>query len=822
MDKRYDHEKFEQDIRQKWEHEKTYAPANDTAKKTYSIDTPPPTISGSLHIGSVFSYTQTDIIARYKRMSGFRVLYPFGFDDNGLPTERYVEKKRKIRAFALPREEFKAICAEEIEAARENFKRMWQQIGLSVSWDHTYSTNSDHVRCISQASFIKLFKSGHIYRRQEPAPYCTTCRTSVAQAELDDKEGSTFFSDVIFKDETGGDLVIGTTRPELLPACVALLFHPSDERYRHLRSKKATVPLFDYQVPILEDDQVDPEKGTGLVMFCTFGDKTDVAWFKKLGLPARQAVGRDGKWTEVTGALAGMKALEARAYVLDELGKKGLLPRQKEIVHNVNVHERCKSEIEYMVLSQWFVRIMDDKDQYIALADKMDWYPSFMKSRYTNWVENIGWDWCISRQRIFGIPFPVWHCLDCDEVILADEDLLPIDPQEVAPPTTCPKCGCSNIEPDTDIMDTWNTSSLTPYLCASLFGDTERPLDDEYTKTFIPMTMRAQAHDIIRTWTFDTVVKVWMHSKTVPWRDVVISGHALSEARGKISKSKGNDTTTPDALMKRFPVDAIRYWTASGSLGHDVSFSENQVKVGQRLVTKMWNAFRFTKEHIESADLSEMPRSFGMVNEWLLHQVSACFEQYTQQLDKNEFGYALERVERFFWHDFCDNYLELVKDMLFNPDGYNAEEVAATRWTLYTVGLRVLQLYAPYVPYVTEAIYGTVYAKEGVPSIHLTQYADVQQLYVYPKSKKTIDAVVQIVSAVRKLKSEQQLSLKVPLASLTVVLADASIENALDKQRRLLQGVTRAEALDYKAGAAVEPLLEERDGQWHAVVFVGG
>jgi len=818
MDKRYDHEKFEQEIGEKWLEQKTYAP-RDTGE-VYSIDTPPPTVSGSLHIGSVFSYTQTDIIARYKRMSGFSVLYPFGFDNNGLPTERYVEKKRKIRAFELPRIEFIAICAEEIERAGEEFKKLWQRIGLSVSWDHCYSTNSARVRKLSQASFIKLFKAGHIYRREEPALYCTTCRTSVAQAELDDKEVSTFFSDVIFKDEVGGDLVIGTTRPELLPACVALLFHPSDERYKHLSGTKATVPLFDYQVPILADEQVDPQKGTGLVMFCTFGDKTDVEWFKKLGLPYRQAIGRNGRWTEQTGFLAGMKALEARKAVMDELGKQNLMPRQKEVVHSVNVHERCKSEIEYLILPQWFINVLDGKERYVALAEQMAWYPPFMKSRYTNWVENIGWDWCISRQRIFGIPFPVWHCVDCGEIILADKSTLPVDPQETAPPSACPQCGGSKIEPDTDIMDTWNTSSLTPYICASLFGDTDTSFDSEYTKKFLPMTMRAQAHDIIRTWTFDTVVKVWMHNESTPWRDVVISGHALSEARGKISKSKGNEQTTPAALMKRFPVDAIRYWTASAALGQDVSFSENQVKVGQRLVTKLWNAFRFTKEHIASANLSVLPENFGSVNEWLLHQATDCFEQYRKQLDKNEFGYALERVERFFWRDFCDNYLELVKDMLFNPDAYSAEEVAATRWTLYTVGLRVLQLYAPYLPYVTEALYNTVYDKEG--SIHQSQYVDTQISYLFAESKQTIDAVVDVVSAVRKLKSEQQLSLKVPLASLRIVLADDSTKRNLVAQERLIKGVTRAEQLTYEVGTTIEPTLKEHDGQWHATVSVNG
>jgi len=822
MDKRYDHETHEKELRDSWEREGIYAPQPQKGQALYSIDTPPPTVSGSLHIGSVFSYTQTDVIARYKRMSGLPVFYPFGFDDNGLPTERYVEKKCKVKAFEMSRAEFSRLCAQEVAIAREQFKELWQRIGLSVSWSHSYSTISDHVQRVSQQSFLKLLKAGHVYRRSEPALYCTACRTSVAQAELDDKEVASHFNDIIFKDEQGRELVVGTTRPELLPSCVALFFHPADERYKHLKDKKANVPIFDHQVPILEDEGVDQDKGTGLVMCCTFGDKADVEWYKKFNLPFKQSIGYNGKWLEGTGILAGLKVHEARQRIIDELVKKELLPRQKEIVHSVNTHERCKKEIEFFVLPQWFVNILDGKKQYIELAEQLNWRPAFMKARYIDWVENISWDWCISRQRYYGIPFPVWHCADCDHTILADEKDLPVDPRDTAPPGgACDSCGSTNIEPDTDVMDTWNTSSLTPYICASLYCDTANPLDDDCAQQFIPMGMRAQAHDIIRTWTFDTVVKAWMHSEQIPWKDVVVSGHALSGRDGKISKSKGNEAITPIALLERFPADAIRYWAAAATLGKDVAFSENQLKVGQRLTTKMWNAFRFTSEHIVGVDGATLPATFGSVNEWILHQASECFADYNAQLEDYEFGHALDRLERFFWHDFCDNYLELIKDQLFNPGNYREEMVAATRWTLYAVGLRVLQLYAPYVPYVSDAIYRSVYAdREKWASIHQSDFGSIQAPYVFEESSQLVDSIVQVVGAVRKLKSEHQLSLKTPLSLLIVHVKDEALARELEGQEMLLRGITRAETISYTQDALEEPSLVEREGSWSAQVSI--
>ncbi len=824
MEKQYDYKAAELKAQQKWQQEQTYSLENNSGE-LYSIDTPPPTVSGSLHIGHIFSYTQTDIIARYKRMSGFSVFYPFGFDDNGLPTERYVEKKRDIKAHELPRSEFIKICLQETEEVEQQFINLWQRMGLSANWDALYSTISDLSRKLSQESFIELYKKGYIFRKHEPALYCTACRTSVAQAELDDSLKPSFFNDIVFKDENGNDLIIGTTRPELLPSCVAILYNPKDERYQHLKGKKAISPIFEQHVPILEDEKVDIEKGTGLVMCCTFGDKTDIEWFKKFKLPYKQSIGFEGKLTQSAGILAGLKVPEARAKILEELKAQNLLLRQNPIQHAVNVHERCKKEIEILALEQWFVNILEHKDKFLEMGDAIEWYPAFMKARYKDWVQHLSWDWCISRQRFFGIPFPAWHCKNCKHIILAEIKNLPIDPQETKYPGSCPECKSSDIVPDTDVMDTWNTSSITPYICAALYtGKKEKAtFSDTEIKSFIPMSMRPQAHDIIRTWAFDTIVKVWMHQNAIPWKSIVISGHVLSDSKEKLSKSKDNSKLTPENLLNSYPADVIRYWTATGSLGYDSAFSENQLKIGGRLTTKMWNAFLFVREHIANLENThEQPAQLGDINNWLLHTASDCFSNYQKYFEQNEFGLALQHIEKFFWADFCDNYLELVKNQLFNPDQYGKEQVAATRWTLYTVGLRILQMYAPYMPHITESIFEEVYKKsQKAASLHQTRFTSIQKRYIFEHSNSLIKRVIELTSTIRKLKTEKQVSLKTALQTLTIFCENEKIMQEVTSQEQLIKGITQAVDVEYKIGTLESAQIRDENSNWFAQVNYG-
>ncbi len=749
-------------------------------------------------------------------MQGNSVFYPFGFDDNGLPTEKYVEKKLDVRAHEMKRSEFIELCLKETVEVEKKFEALWRRVGLSVDWSACYSTIDERSRYISQLSFIKLYNKGHVYRKDEPALYCTTCRTTVAQAELDDLEKATTFNDVIFKTD-GEELIIATTRPELLAAVNALFYHPDDTRFHHLAGKKAVVPHYTIEVPILPDPLVDPEKGTGLVMSSTFGDKTDVHWFKIHNLTYKPIIGLDGKLTAEAGPLEGMRVPTARKTILELLEKEGLLKKKEPHTHAVNVHERCKKEIEYLILPQWFLEILPHKETFIQLGEKIEWHPAFMKARYVNWVENVSWDWCISRQRFYGIPFPAWHCVACNEIVLANESQLPIDPQETPYEGTC-SCGGTEFVADADVMDTWNTSSLTPYICANLrLPFTTMPLpknifEDPATLEFIPMTMRPQAHDIIRTWAFDTIIKAWMHHGTIPWKTIVISGHVLSNKKEKISKSKGNTPLSPEVLLEQYPADALRYWTACGSLGYDVAFSENQIKIGRKLLVKLWNAFRFLQPHTEQVDLTKKPESLGVANEWLLTAASACFRKYSSYFDDYEFNLALATVEQFFWDNFCDNYLEIIKDQLLNPDKHPEDKIEATQWTLTMVGLRILQMYAPYVPHVTEALYGTIYKeKVGAPSLHLTKFANYQKQFDYSKSAQTMSTILGIISQARKLKSEQQLSLKTELTTLTISCPDELLVKNLQGQGSLIKGVTRAHELEITPEDKEPGLLEDNE-----------
>lgn len=815
MEKRYEHATADQAARDIWKQNKTYTTKLQRSAN-YTIDTPPPTVSGSLHIGHIFSYTQADIIARYKRMTDHNVFYPFGFDCNGLATERFVEKKHKTGVAKLGREKFIELCLSTTEEMKKEFVALWNTIGISADFEKTYSTIDKREQKVSQESFVRLFHDNHLYQKNEPALFCTTCRTSVAQAELDDKQVATKFNDLRFTTTTGEHIVIATTRPELLSSCVAIMYNPDDARYQHLADQTAIVPVFGNHVPFVADQAVQIEKGSGLVMCCTFGDKTDIEWFKKFNFAYKQSIGFDGRWKEETGPLAGLKVLEARAKILELLTEQNLVLAQKDIVHNVNIHERCKNEIEYTVLPQWFIKVVEHKEKFLELADQINWSPAYMKTRYIDWVKNLSWDWCISRQRVFGIPFPVWYCNDCHAILVADIDQLPVDPQETAYKNgACDQCSSTNIRPEKDVMDTWNTSSITPYIVKQLYYDTDvSPFTD--THDFLPMSMRPQAHDIIRTWAFYTIIKSWMHSNTIPWKEIVISGFVLSEQKEKISKSQGNSPTEPATLVQQFAPDAIRYWTATGTLGQDIAFSIDQIKIGQKLMTKLWNAFSFINMHTSDYQHPTVQSyQLGAVNQWILDASTTMLEKYKASLDKNEFGAGLQAVERLFWHDFCDNYLEIIKDQFFHPENYQPDEIQATRWTLYVVGLRILQCYAPYLPHITENIYQAIYKKTvDISSLHITQLPTTMHT-VDSDNNAAMEKILDIISSVRKLKSEHQLSLKVELQTLII---DQELQYIVHPQENIIKGVTTAKNIEYAPVQTVQ-LLQEND-LWTAQICV--
>ncbi len=770
LSKKYNASESEKKWSDYWEKEKLFK--FSPGKKIYSIDTPPPTISGTIHIGHAFSYSQAEFIARYKRMKGFSVFYPFGFDDNGLPTEKFVEKKRKIKASKMDRNEFIKICLEETLRAEEEYKKVWKSLGISCDWNLFYSTISPKVRKISQLSFIELFEQGREYRKEAPTIWCPDCQTAISQVELEDKEFDSTFNDVLFETEDGKKIVISTTRPELIPACVAVIVNPEDKKNNYLIGKKIKVPLMDYSVQVFGDKRVDPNKGSGIVMNCTFGDQVDMEWWKAFNLPLRIIINKYGKLNEKAGKFEGLKLKEARKSILEELKTKNLLKEQRPIKHAVNVHERCQTPIEFLVTKQWFIKYLDLKDEFLKAGKTLNWFPEFMKHRFDNWIKGLQWDWCISRQRFYGIPFPVWYCNKCNETILADKKSLPVDPLKDKPKKSC-KCGSTDFIPEKDIMDTWATSSLTPLINADWKGKTD------FNKEIFPMSLRPQGHDIITFWAFNTIVKSLLHTKKVPWKDIMISGWGLDSKGKKMSKSKGN-VITPEQIIQRYSADALRYWASTINLGYDAPFQEKDVQTGQKLITKLWNASKFSIMNLEDFN-GKKPKELELMDLWILHKFNETIQNMTKHFDAYEYGKAKSELELFFWNDFTDNYLEIIKDRIYNEEKRGKQSKTSAQFTLETILLGILKGFAPIMPFITEEIYQLYFAKkEKQKSIHVSAFPEFQKEL---ENKKAFDAgqkAIEVISKVRKFKAEKHVSLKAEIILSLEKETTNSIGTALD------------------------------------------
>ncbi|MBI5871692.1 valine--tRNA ligase [archaeon] len=744
--KQYNFKEAEERIRKFWDREKIYKFDQKSRKKIYSVDTPPPTVSGEMHIGHAFSYAQQDFIIRYKRMKGFNVFYPFGTDDNGLPTERLVEKRKGLKAREMPREDFIKVCLDFLKEERPAFIQDWKNIGISCDFNIIYSTIDTHSRKVSQWSFLDLHKKGRVYRKDAPAMWCPECKTGVAQVEVKDKEVDSTFNDIIFK-VGKEDVLISTTRPELLPACVAVFYHPGDDRYKKYKGKKAKVPLFNLEVPILEDIRAEPEKGTGIVMCCTFGDQTDMEWQKAHNLEIRTAISKEGRMTDIAGKYKGMKVKEARKAITEELKKAKLLVNQKPIKHIVNCHERCGTEIEFVKSMQWFVKYLDLKDEMLNWGEQLKWHPEYMKHRYNNWVKGLQWDWLISNQRYFGVAFPVWYCKGCNEPIFAQEKQLPVEPSKDNPPVAnCPKCGFAGFIPETDVLNTWFTSSMTPDISIQL-------MDKEIQNRLFPMDLRPQAHDIITFWLFNTLLKSRLHYGKNPWKETIISGFVTLEGQ-KMSKSKGN-IIRPQEVIGRFGADAIRGWAASSKLGEDFDYQEKDIISAQRTITKLWNAARFCFMHIK--EKPKNPKGIELMDKWVLAKLNEIVGECTKFFDEYEYSKAKGAVENFFWHEFCDNYLEIVKDRLYNAARKGKQSAL---FALYNSLFIMIRLFAPIMPFITEEIYQLYYAeRENCKSIHISAWPKIAVKH-NKKIEETGNLFVEILAKVRQEKAEHHKSLK--------------------------------------------------------------
>ncbi len=744
MENVYNPKEAEPRLQEFWEKEKIHKFNPKSNKEIFSIDTPPPTVSGKMHAGHAFNYSSFDVIARFKRMNGFELFFPFGTDDNGLATERLIENLKGVKSKSMKRREFIELCLNSLKDIRQGFVEDWKRIGMCCDFDIFYSTIDEHCRRISQRSFIELYEQGREYQKEAPTIWCPECQTAIAQVELKDKSLESVFNDIIFKVD-GKELIVSTTRPELLSSCVAVFYNPSDSRYKNLKEKKAKVPLFNIEVPILEDEKADPEKGTGIVMCCTFGDQTDVEWWNSHKLPIKISIDKDGKMNEFTEKYKGLTIKEARKKILEDLKNSGLLKGQKKIEHIVNVHERCLTEVEFLVTKQWFIRYLELKDKFIGLGKKLRWYPEFMRVRYENWIKGLKWDWCISRQRYFGVPFPVWYCKKCGKIIIADKDKLPVDPLIDKPSKKC-SCGSSEFIPEEDVLDTWATSSLTPRLAIEL-------MDKKIQDRLYPMSLRPQAQDIITFWLFNTVVKSYLHYNKLPWNDTMITGYVLSSNKEKMSKSKGN-VVDPQELIKKYSADSLRFWACSVKLGEDLPLDEKEFIAGQKTINKLWNAANFSMANASN----KKPKQLENFDIWLLTKLNKLIKECSKSYENYDPSKAKFAIEQFFWHVFCDNYLEIIKNRVYN----DVKGKDSAIYTLYQSFLAILKLFAPIMPYITEEIYQIYFKKnEDKKSIHISNWPKIN--HEDKNLEKVGDELTEIISRVRQAKSKAGKSLKSPV-----------------------------------------------------------
>ncbi|ASJ02920.1 valine--tRNA ligase [Thermococcus profundus] len=802
LPKTYDPNEIEPKWQKFWLDEKVYKYELDEKRPSYAIDTPPPFTSGTLHLGHVLSHTWIDIIARYKRMTGYNVLFPQGFDNHGLPTELKVEKEFGISKDQP--EKFLQKCIEWTWQAIEAMRNQFIRIGYSADWELEYHTMDDWYKAAVQKSLIEFYKKGMLYRDEHPVYWCPRCRTSLAKAEVGyvEEEGFLYYIKLPLADGSG-HVPIATTRPELMPACVAVFVHPDDERYKDVVGKKVKLPIFEREVPVIADADVDPEFGTGAVYNCTYGDEQDVVWQKRYNLPVIIAINEDGTMNERAGPYKGLKTEEARKKIAEDLEKMGLLYDRKKIHHRVLRHtERssCMAPIELLPKKQWFIKVKDFTDEIVKVAEQINWYPPDMFLRLKDWAESMDWDWVISRQRVFGTPIPFWVC-DNGEVILPNEEDLPVDPRFDKPPRKC--SDGSEPKPVTDVLDCWVDSSLTALIISrwhdAIKGDAEGKRWFEHN---FPTALRPQGTDIIRTWAFYTIFRTWVLTGEKPWNDILINGMVAGPDGRKMSKSYGN-VVAPDEVIPKYGADALRLWTALAPPGEDHPFKWETVDYNYRFLQKVWNIYRFAERHLEDFDPANAPKELEPLDRWILSRLHRLIKFATEEMEKYRFNLLTRELMTFVWHEVADDYIEMIKYRLYGDD---EESKLKAKASLYELLYNVMLLLAPFTPHITEELYQNLFRDRiGAKSVHLLEWPKYDEARIDEEAERLGELAREIVGVMRRYKNGHGLALNAKLKHVAIYATDSY--EKLKTIEKDIAGTMNIEKLEIIRG---EPELEER------------
>ena len=758
----YNAKEVEKKWQEKWQEMKIYR-FDPNKEPVYSIDNPPRYASGALHIGHAVHYTHIDFIARYKRMRGYNVFFPLCFDVNGIPIEERVERKYGITRKDIDRHEFIKLCKKFADDNIDEMIRQFIVLGESMDDSIYYRTDAEYYRRLTQISFIRLYKKGYIYKGKFPVNWCPRCMTAMADAEIEHVERKTLLNTIKFylanggegngikKDEKGSYIEIATTRPELLCTCQIVAINPNDERAPYLVGREVIVPIYGKKVKIVEDENVDPNFGTGIVMVCTIGDKEDLEWAMKYDLSIEICINEDGTLNELAGKYRGMKVEEARKAIIEDLKNQGYLVKQEEIEQSVGVCWRCKTPIEFIEAEQWFLKILPFKEKILEVAKQMKWYPEYMFKRLEEWVNSLKWDWVISRQRYFATPIPVWECENCKEVVLAKEEQCYVDPTIDSPPVEkCPKCG-GKLKGCEDVFDTWMDSSITPLY------NTFWQRDEKLFKKLYPMSLRPQAHDIIRTWAFYTILRCFLLTDEKPFEEVMIDGFILAPDGKPMHTSLGN-VVDPLEIIEEYGSDALRYYAATCKLGEDNPFRYKDLVRGIRLMNKLWNVEKFIGSIVK-----EKPNEvkLHLIDKWILSLYSKLVKRVTEYMERFEYSNAMKEIEYFLWHEFADHYIEMVKHRVYEKKDDSA------LYTLYTIGLGIAKLFAPFLPFIAEEIYHNFYRKfEEDESIHVSKWPS--PLLVDEEAEKEGEKVKIVIARIREWKSKQGMPLNAPIEKVTI------------------------------------------------------